>query len=200
MNKKSGIIRLITTLVGCVLVFGLAFGLAGCGKQSEEDLIRAEVSKFLDVFKNPSAEKLQEYLGDEELDLSEIEEYGIDINEFLTHSFSHFDYTINSVTIDGDDATVALSLTNANMQTALDAASKSLSENQEDYADILTQEDGMQQLMKMFFNEYYKQMDASEDLVTTDVDLKLTKGDDGWEINKDGIEAVYSAMYGGVEF
>ena len=201
MNKRTGIIRILTSLMGCVLVFGLAFGLAGCGKASEEEMIRSEVTKFLDVFKDPSAEKLEEYLGsDDDLDLSQLEEYGIDINEFLVHSFGHFDYAINSVNVDGDKATVALSLTNANMQSALENASNALSENSDQYADLLTADDAVKQLMKLYFEEYYKQMDASEDLVTTDVDLKLTKGDDGWEIDQDGIEAVYSAMYGGVEF
>ena len=198
MSKRAHIVRIMTTVLGCVMAFGLVFAATGCGKTSEEDLIKSEVAKFLDVFKNPSLEKLQSYMGDEELDLSSIEEYGVDMDEFLTHSFGHFDYAINSVTIDGDTATVSVSLTNANMESALEAAGTALTESDQDFSEVLSSEDGIKQFMQLYFDEFYKQMDASEDLVTTDAEIRLNKVDGTWTLDETDIEKVYSAMYGGI--
>lgn len=198
MNKRISIVRVMTAVLSCVMACGLLFAATGCGKTSEEALIKSEVGTFLDVFKDPSLEKLQTYLDDEEVDFESIEEYGIDLDEFLKHSFGHFDYTINSVTIDGDTATVAVSLTNANMEAALEAAGNALTESDQDFTEMLSAEDGMKQFMQYYFEEFYKQMDASEDLVTTDAEIKLNKVDGTWTLDETDIQKVYAAMYGGI--
>ena len=114
MNKRMGALRAITTIVSCVLALGLVVGLNGCGKNDEE-LIRASVSEVMDLFKNPTKENLQGFINEDEIDLSTLEEYDIDIYEFLGHSFKHFDYTINDVTVDGDTASANLTLTNTDL-------------------------------------------------------------------------------------
>ena len=198
MNKRMGALRAITTIVSCVLALGLVVGLNGCGKNDEE-LIRASVSEVMDLFKNPTKENLQGFINEDEIDLSTLEEYDIDIYEFLGHSFKHFDYTINDVTVDGDTASANLTLTNTDLGAVVKETTTEITENIDDYADVLNGENGRKEFMKLFFNKIYEKLDASEETVSTDATLKLNKVDGEWEVDDSSMDAVVSAMYGGLE-
>lgn len=198
MNKRMGVLRAITTIVSCVLALGLVVGLNGCGKNDEE-LIRASVSEVMDLFKNPTKENLQGFVNEDEVDLSTLEEYDIDIYEFLGHSFKHFDYTINDVTVDGDTATASLTLTNTDLGAVVEETTTEITENIDDYADVLNGENGRKEFMKIFFNKIYEKLDASEETVSTDATLQLNKVDGEWEVDDSSMDAVVSAMYGGLE-
>ena len=198
MNKRMGALRAITTIVSCVLALGLVVGLNGCGKNDEE-LIRASVSEVMDLFKNPTKENLQGLINEDEVDLSTLEEYDIDIYEFLGHSFKNFDYTINDVTVDGDTASANLTLTNTDLGAVVEETTTEITENIDDYADILNGENGRKEFMKLFFNKIYEKLDASEETVSTDATLKLNKVDGEWEVDESSMDAVVSAMYGGLE-
>lgn len=193
-----GALRAITTIVSCVLALGLVVGLNGCGKNDEE-LIRASVSEVMDLFKNPTKENLQGFVNEDEVDLSTLEEYDIDIYEFLGHSFKHFDYTINDVTVDGDTATANLTLTNTDLGAVVEETTTEITENIDDYADVLNGENGRKEFMKIFFNKIYEKLDASEETVSTDATLQLNKVDGEWEVDDSSMDAVVSAMYGGLE-
>lgn len=198
MNKRMGALRAITTIVSCVLALGLVVGLNGCGKNDEE-LIRASVSEVMDLFKNPTKENLQGLINEDEVDLSTLEEYDIDIYEFLGHSFKHFDYTINDVTVDGDTASANLTLTNTDLGAVVEETTTEITENIDDYADVLNGENGRKEFMKIFFNKIYEKLDASEETVSTDATLQLNKVDGEWEVDDSSMDAVVSAMYGGLE-
>lgn len=198
MNKRMGALRAITTIVSCVLALGLVVGLNGCGKNDEE-LIRASVSEVMDLFKNPTKENLQGFINEDEIDLSTLEEYDIDIYEFLGHSFKHFDYTINDVTVDGDTASANLTLTNTDLGAVVEETTTEITENIDDYADVLNGENGRKEFMKIFFNKIYEKLDASEETVSTDATLQLNKVDGEWEVDDSSMDAVVSAMYGGLE-
>lgn len=198
MNKRMGALRAITTIVSCVLALGLVVGLNGCGKNDEE-LIRASVSEVMDLFKNPTKENLQGFINEDEIDLSTLEEYDIDIYEFLGHSFKHFDYTINDVTVDGDTASANLTLTNTDLGAVVKETTTEITENIDDYADVLNGENGRKEFMKIFFNKIYEKLDASEETVSTDATLQLNKVDGEWEVDDSSMDAVVSAMYGGLE-
>lgn len=198
MNKRMGALRAITTIVSCVLALGLVVGLNGCGKNDEE-LIRASVSEVMDLFKNPTKENLQGFINEDEVDLSTLEEYDIDIYEFLGHSFKHFDYTINDVTVDGDTASANLTLTNTDLGAVVEETTTEITENIDDYADVLNGENGRKEFMKIFFNKIYEKLDASEETVSTDATLQLNKVDGEWEVDDSSMDAVVSAMYGGLD-
>lgn len=199
MNKRTGALRAITTFVACVLALGLVVGLNGCGKKNDEELIRASVSEVMDLFKNPTKENLQGFINEDEMDLSTLEEYDIDIYEFLGHSFKHFDYTINDVTVDGDTASANLTLTNTDLGAVVEDVTNDITTNIDDYSDVLSGENGQKEFMKIFFNKIYEALDASEETVSTDATLRLNKVDGEWEVDDSSLDAVVSAMYGGLE-
>ena len=197
MVKRNGIVRAALTVMGVVLAVGLVFGLAACGK-SDESLVRAQVTQALDVFKNPSLEKLTELTGDDNATISGLEEFGIDGDEFLVHSFKHFDYKIKEVTVDGEEAKVTVTVTNADLQAALTDAASTF--NQGDIADLVGTEDFEQQVMQRFIQAYYEKVDASDNLVTNDVELTLTKADDAWQIDESSISNLSNTLFGGASF
>lgn len=198
MSKRSGLLRILTTMLGCVLAFGLVVGLNGCGKQNDEELIRAAVAEVMDAFKSPTKENLKQFVDESEVDLSELDQYGIDIYEFLQHSFAHFDYTINEVKVDGNNATASLSLTNADLNKALTAAQEEYMA-EIDYEALMSSDDPEKEVAQQLFAKVYQKLDESEDLVTTDATLKLTKEDGEWKLDEDSVNAVVSGMYGGME-
>lgn len=197
MSKRTSLMRLMKGLLGLVLAFGLAVGLSGCG-QNDEQLIRASVTEALDTFKNPTAESLEKFIDESGADLSTVEQYGVDFTEFLTRTLKHFDYTINDVTVDGDTAEVSVTLTNADLRKALEAALSDITDLSE-YADMLTGEDGQKEFVQMFMQKWYEQIEKSDELVSTDAVFKLTKTDGKWSVDRESIDEVVTAMYGGFE-
>ena len=198
MNKRTGLLRILTTMLGCVLAFGLVIGLAGCEKSNDEEQIRSAVSQVMDAFKNPTKENLKQFVDASDVNLDELEQYGVDIYEFLGHCFSHFDYKINEVKVEKDGATASLSLTNADLGKAMQAAQEEYMANL-DYTAIQNSDNPQLEVAKGLFAKIYEKLDASEDLVTTDATLKLTKVNGEWKLDEQSVNEVVSAMYGGIQ-
>ncbi len=97
----------VTFLAAALLAVG-AMALTGCGQNSEE-VVRDGVAAELDKLKNLDDETLQ--LLASESGASSLATYGIDAEEFVTSYLSGFDYRIDDVTVDGNNATATVVLT-----------------------------------------------------------------------------------------
>lgn len=201
MSKRLGFVRVFAVLVAGMVSLGLSLGLAGCGEKTsnEDEIIRQAVVETMDIFKNPTREALEEAVGESDSSLEELEGYGIDLYEFMSHCFRNFDYSIGEISVDGDVATAQLTVTNANLQTAIEAVSDDVSNNYDEYLDVVLAEDGESQFMQLFFDKVYEQLDAMDDTVTNDVTLKLKKTDGSWDVDQSEIDTLVSAMFGGLE-
>ena len=198
MHKHNGILRAFTTLVGCVLALGLVAGLSGCGKNDEE-LVRAAVTEAMEPFKNPTEENLKPYVEDSSIDTSELDQYGIDLYEFMGHSFAKFDYKINDVKVDGDTAKAELTVTNVDLGSVIETVTNEITSHPEEYADIIYGEDGQREFMKLFFDKIYEELDKSEETVSSDVTLEFEKSDGEWKVVDSSISNVVSGMFGGLQ-
>lgn len=198
MRKQNKVMAALAAMVCCMLAFGLALGLAGCGGVNDEAVIRETISQALDVYKSPTRENLEPIVTKSGTDLSYIEEYGIDPYELIGHCLAHFDYTIDEVNIDGDAATASLTLKNADVAVAVKAVQAEMSENASEYADVLSSEEALHEFMTTFFNKVYEKLDASEELVETPAQLKLNKVDGQWVLDDDSITNLVSGMFGGI--
>lgn len=97
-------------------VFGLtalmAFSLtafAGCGGADDEQVIRDAITEELDSYKTLDDSVVDELIAD--MDADSLSEYGIDGAEFIKTYLDGFDYTIDSVTVDGDKAEAVITMT-----------------------------------------------------------------------------------------
>lgn len=89
--------------LGCVALLG------ACSGVDPEELIRADLTVNLDLIKNADEETMDNLM--QEIDVSELEEYGIDGTRFATSLLDGFDYSIDSVTVEDDVATAGLTIT-----------------------------------------------------------------------------------------
>ncbi|MDO4403635.1 MAG: hypothetical protein Q4C09_01235 [Atopobiaceae bacterium] len=203
MGKHRTPLHNLLALFCSVLAFGLAMSLAGCGKAvpkvDEEKAVRDAIAEVMDAFKDPSQESLKELVEESDTDLSELENYGIDIYEFIGHCLKRFDYTINSVTVDGDTAKAELTVTNVDINTAVEEAGNEISSDMESYSELLQGDDGMKAFMQVYFQKVYEKIDASDKMITTDVTLNLTKKDGKWDVDEESVDALVSGMYGGIQ-
>ena len=118
--------------VACALVLSVVptFGLVGC--TNEEDAVKAVVDAQLDSIKTADADAIRETLSSDANDQFEKynELYGVDPIEFYTNYLKHFDYEDKDVTINGDEATVSLNVTNVDLESVVKTWKNDLSEYQ----------------------------------------------------------------------
>ena len=110
LKSRSTIQGFIGTLAALLALSIGMVGLAGCSSgTSDEDAIRASLSSELDSIKNIDDAFVNEF--SESIDMSQLSVYGIDGVEFMKSYLSGFDYTIDSINVDGDSATAQITLT-----------------------------------------------------------------------------------------
>lgn len=99
--------------VAFALMAAFALVATGCASASSEDAIRQAVSQELDIYKNLDEEAMNMVM--ESAESEGLTDLGIDGREFATAVLDGFDYTINSVTIDGNHATANVTITSKSM-------------------------------------------------------------------------------------
>lgn len=191
--------KVFMTVVSCVLVMAMGIGITGCTdeKQAVEDTVTTE----LDMLKNPDQDAIDEWLDSDEATKEELDTYGIDALEFMQHTFGRFDYEIDDVTVDGDTATVDLTVSNADVTTAMENASEQLMASvytDEEVYDMAINND-QKGLMQKLFSLYYDEVDSVDMIEDQDVTLELEKNDDGdWEITDDSASDLMVALVGDI--
>ena len=193
--------RAIAVITMLALSVGLGFALVACGSSASNDekLIKDELSKVMDAFKNPTAESLSPYVTD--ADLKQLEAFGVDYVELFQHLFKHFDYKINNVKVDGDKATATVTVTNVDfpkIMSAFEAAAQSDADFQAELLGAYSS-GGQQAMYPVIFQKLYSEIDASTDTVTNDAELKLTKTNNAWNIDDASMKEFVSKVYGGLD-
>lgn len=207
---------------GSFAACALAFGLAACGGSAspadtaapedtaapaetapavptDEELIEASIDELISVFKNPTEETFAQFIGDE--DMSTFEQYDLDPYEYFRNMFKRLDYTVDDVQVNGDTAEVALTVSNVNLNAVITETSDEFNENIAEYIDGVDMSDedaAMKVLMNKLFSLVYEQIDTSDDIVTSEFTISLTKGAEGWSVDESSVERFVSALYGGI--
>lgn len=125
--------------------------------------------------------------------------YGVDTEQWRRHSLEHMDFEVGEVTVDDDAATVSVTITNASLSAAVDAAGSDFAaflETQE--ATDLYAQSGKAALFARLVDSVYAHLDADQTPVTTTVAVACSKSEDGsWTPDVTGDVAFFSALYGG---
>ena len=109
MKRTASLLTRLVMLA--VLGVSLAFGsltLTACGPDHEQ-AIRDALTEELESIKNLDESFLSDLSSDPSI--AELQEFGIDPNEFFKAYLSGFDYRIDDETVDGDTATATVVLT-----------------------------------------------------------------------------------------
>lgn len=160
MNKRN---RVLVGILSLIMALSLAFGLSACGGSSDDEAVKDEATeKKDDTEKSDRASK-----ADDEDDIEqqvdatfsmlsaldeddvrdvfgrdtcqEMESMGIDPYEFYQALFSNFDYSIDDISVDGDEATVELTVSNVDIDEAL-----------VDFEDVLQEWAGTQEAVDIY--------------------------------------------------
>lgn len=107
MKATSRIKKVLPAGFMAVLLAFCLVLLPGCGK-SADDLITENLTTQLDAFKNVDESIVEEISKAADDQFGSI---GLDASEYVSALLDGFDYTIGDITVDGDTATVALSVT-----------------------------------------------------------------------------------------
>ena len=199
---RTTIKKIATVLLACVMTIGLGVAIVGCsGGQSDEQAIKAELDKELGMLKNPTEENLKTLLGDNISQLDQIKAMGVDPIELIQHMFAKFDYSVGDVKVDGDTATAKLTLTNVDIQSVMNDVQSNMTSDSEFMAKVTeaASSGDMTKVYPLVFEKMYAGIDASDKLVTSDVEMKLDKKDGQWTVNEDNMSDIVSSMYGGLD-
>ena len=128
-----------------------------------------------------------------------LQKYGVSADEWHRHCFANFSYEVGEASVEGDAGSVSVTVTNASLTSAVNAAGADFTsfsatqESQDTYA-----QGGKSALFAYLVQRVYAHLDANESPVTTTVDVPCAKGEDGsWAAQVSGNEAFFSALYGG---
>lgn len=109
----------IKTTIGKSALFALALavaallltGLTACGGETPEDIIRKGVTEELESIKSLDQAALDEIVAGAASSGTDFEEYGISMDEFARTWLSGFDYTVDNVTVEGQEANATVTVT-----------------------------------------------------------------------------------------
>ena len=179
--KKLTLKTLACTLCASLaLVSGLV--LTGCSGTNPEEAIRQDITTNFDEIKNLDDAAMEEFA--EELGDTGLESYGIETTELLTSMLDGFDYSIESVTVDGDAAVAEVSVTAKSMGELMnmdaDAMTEALMEDLTSGALDANDDDAVNAWAGAYVMNLVDAIEPSDKTVT----LTYINGDDGWELDE----------------
>lgn len=184
---KWAMLALVAALAATMLA-----GLTACGGESAEDVIRKGVTEELEGIKNLDQAALDEIMAGAGAADAGLDEYGIDMEEFCRTWLEGFDYSVDNVTVDGDNATATVTIT-----------CKSLMEGMTIFMDKVTALTDDTEAMSQSMDELNLQMGTmlmealgEAPLETNTVDLPYVLNGNTWEPGA-GFDAALSEAFAG---
>lgn len=175
LNKSTGI------LASFILVLALAFSLvafSGCSKpQDDSQVIEQSLTSELNSIKDLDDSFVNEF--SESINMSQLSMYGIDGVEFMKAYLDGFDYTIDSINVNGDTAEAQITLTcksYTGYQQALEEAVTKITENPDELAGMSNED-----INKKIGEIVTGSLDGVELKPTEPITITYTKVNDVWE-------------------
>lgn len=189
-------------LVAGLLCIGLALvifdGLAGCASpQDQEQLIRESLTTELEQLKNADADIMDELVSSIESgvsasDLAQLETMGLTSQDIVESMLEGFDYTIDSVTVNGNDAVAKVNVQAKNFTEFMTDLTEVVSE----IADNPSQFAGMTQDQIMTaVGDKVKEVLANLPVVSSEIDLDYEKEGNTWEPTSGAVSALSSVFF-----
>lgn len=192
------------TLVGMMILM-MVFCLCGCGEKSPGDVVK----DAFEAMKAQDAETVNLLYDGEDVDFNEMfHEDSVDsaLDEenrtLLMEKFLDFTYTIDDEQIDGEKATVTVTVTTYDFDTAFRNYMSEALTTAFSYALSDASDDEINQAMNDSLSTILNGLTEMDKVQTAT--LSLTKGDDGWIIddftdNSEFLDAITGGAYSTVE-
>lgn len=181
--------RVLLGFLVVALACTLGTTLVGCGA-SEEDKVKEAISTELDLVKNNDAATIEELEGSFSSQFSQL---GIESNDFISSWLEGFDYSIDSVTIDGDSAEANVTITAKQLVPVLSAWQTDFEGYVAENASL-----GYSELMKQAGSSFMEDLNAAEPTTST-VTLPLQKSSDGtWTLTSEASTEFSNVIVGDI--
>lgn len=195
--------RIMTVTVGLIMSVLMLFAFTACGGSAEtpEDQAVAALDTQLAALKSADREAIQELSGGEDAFGDAVEQLGSeeDVDSILKSMFGHFDYTIGTPEkVDDSNVNVPVTVSNADMQKAVNTWFSDLMAYAMQNPDIANDEKALQaKTVEMLQGAVDKTAEEEDGIVTNDVVFPMTLIDGKWEISDTIDEGVLDAVLGG---
>lgn len=161
------------------LVGGLV--LTGCSGADPEEAVRADLTANFDQLKNLEGDALEEIA--DGMGNTGLEQYGLENTEVITAMLDGFDYTIDSVAVDGDTATAEVTVTSKSMSELMNLDTDALTA---DLMEAITSgeldpndDDAINAWAGEYMMGLVEQIEPSEKTIS----LTYVNGEDGWTMD-----------------
>lgn len=194
--------RRVAAVLSLFLVAVLATGLCACA--SEADKVCDALGPTLESYVAQKDDEDKEGVPDPDYGDSEtasaLEAYGVDVDKLHELCFARYSFEMGDVSLsdDGESATVSVSITNVSLAgAAKNAAADYETYQSSDEAQSAYAANGHKALLEHLFDLLFSHL-QSDDTVTSEVSLTLTKNEGGeWTFDASNNAAFYNAIYGG---
>lgn len=185
--KRTSLKALACTLCATLALAG-GLVLTGCAGADPEEAVRADLTTNLDQIKNldeAAISELAEQMGD-----AGLEDYGIETTDLIASMAAGFDYTINSVTVDGDTATASVTVTCKSATELMDLDYDAMTEDLLEAVGSGEVDVSDEASVNAWTGEYLMGLLDALEPAEKDLDLTYVNGSDGWELDDDSRTAV----------
>lgn len=181
-------------VAACLAATALSFGamtLAGCGPSAEE-VVRQGVSDELERLKAHDETLLDDLAADSGAD--QLAAYGIDAQTFIAAYLNGFDYRVDEVTVEGDDATATVVLTCKKFDAFAQALAEATSALAEDEETASLDGDELNAKVGDMVLEVLASVEPTE---SSPVELPFKRTDNVWGPASGAEQALSSALFEG---
>jgi hypothetical protein len=178
--KKVGVI-----ILGALMACTLAFSLMGCA--NDEQVIRDGLTEDLNEFNDPNSLLWKELITSSGSDLSDI---GLGSQDLISAWTEGFSFEVGEITVDGDKADVAITITCKQLGTAVTTATEKIMSESASFENM-TEEEITKKMGETILDEL-KQSSP----VTTDITIHCTKTGNEWNIDEDATSEYARALAG----
>ena len=174
--------KITLVALSVVLAFSMVFALAGCVK-SDEQVIRDGLTDKLNQLKNPKSDFWQKEAKEKLSDLA------IDPQQLVTAWTEGFDYKIGAIRIDGNRATIEITITCKQINPAIEAAQ--LKFRNDPTADSLSENERQKKYNELAVSEL-----KAASLVTTTISVEYLKSGNTWSESYSSLNEYSRALVG----
>lgn len=207
MSASQRLSSVLATTAALVLAVVATLCVSGCG-QPADAVIREGLSRELDAFVSPTVDSLKQAIVDlggteEEAEattksFADLKAHGIDPDEMLKHLFWGYAYEIGEISVDGDTATAAVTLTSADFPSVVSQFSTYF-ESDEGKAELqkVYSESGETAMYQAVYAKFYEYIEAAG-TTTTSLTLSLEKRDGTWQVTDESTNELIGALFVGL--
>lgn len=168
------------------------------------EAIRKGIARELDPLKTPTPESVAQFLeGTDQAKLAQIESTnGFDVRQMLVHLLRGFDYRVYDVSANKDVATAKLHMDCLDGAKAIERAQAQVVSGDE--IALLGElygtgdDDDWRKLIAHLAEVVYDNLDSSQDMVSRDLTIHLSKQGGAWQIDPDDMAAILGAVTAGM--